>query len=178
MPILCTAVLLSVSIRLNGTERHWITVGARLIVVETFHQGLTYLCIDGWHVSGVIDVNETLLGAGVGRRSSTAFFAAGMQCAAHGRPRASLASSRERASGSWTLLIGRRGHRRGTVVWYGPGIPAALGTGPLSTTFAFTGVDRLDTQERGVITARESAAARGGIAGRRMRQRMPAVFRY
>ena len=68
MPILCTAVLLSVSIRLNGTERHWIARGARLIVVETFHQGLTYLCIDGWHVSGVIDVNETLLGAGVGRR--------------------------------------------------------------------------------------------------------------
>jgi hypothetical protein len=66
--ILCVAFLLSFAAGTQAAEKHWIAYEAELVVVGTCHQGLTYPWIDGWHVAGVLDVNETLFGPRVTRQ--------------------------------------------------------------------------------------------------------------
>jgi hypothetical protein len=45
-----------------ATEKYWIAREAELVVVGTYHHRLAYPWIDGWHVSGRLDVDEVLFG--------------------------------------------------------------------------------------------------------------------
>jgi hypothetical protein len=47
---------------LRATEKHWIAHEAQAIVVGTFEPNPTFPWFDGWHVSGVITVDEVLYG--------------------------------------------------------------------------------------------------------------------
>ena len=46
----------------GATEKHWIAHEAEAIVVGTLTASPTFPWIDGWHINGVIRVNETLYG--------------------------------------------------------------------------------------------------------------------
>jgi hypothetical protein len=48
--------------RLHGIEKHWIAHEAQLIIVGTFKPNPTYPWIDGWHLTGTIDVYKVLYG--------------------------------------------------------------------------------------------------------------------
>ena|SRR5215472_14041603 len=47
---------------LRATEKHWIAHEAQAIVVGTLHPSPTFPWFDGWHVTGVIEVDEVLYG--------------------------------------------------------------------------------------------------------------------
>jgi hypothetical protein len=68
MRILFAAIIFSVAACGRAAKKYWIAHEADLVVVGTFHHGLTYPWIDGWYVAGIVDVNETLDGPQVGRQ--------------------------------------------------------------------------------------------------------------
>jgi hypothetical protein len=47
---------------LRATEKHWLAHQAQFIVVGTFNPKPTLPWFDGWHMGGVIDVDEVLYG--------------------------------------------------------------------------------------------------------------------
>jgi hypothetical protein len=47
---------------LGATEKHWIAHEAQVIVVGTFEPSPTFLWFDGWHINGVITIDEVLYG--------------------------------------------------------------------------------------------------------------------
>src|SRR4051794_39430783 len=58
---------------LGATEKHWIAHEAQVIVVGTLTKTATYPWVDGWHVTGVIRVEETLYGGTVPRQINFLF---------------------------------------------------------------------------------------------------------
>jgi hypothetical protein len=60
--ILVVSGSLSGSSFLLAAEKHWIAHEAQAIVVGTFEPNPTFPWFDGWHVSGVITVDEVLYG--------------------------------------------------------------------------------------------------------------------
>jgi hypothetical protein len=48
--------------RLHGVEKHWIAHEAQVIIVGTFTPNPTYPWLDGWHLTGTINVEEVLYG--------------------------------------------------------------------------------------------------------------------
>jgi hypothetical protein len=64
--ILAVISLLLNPVRLFATDKYWMAHEAELVVVGTFRQGFTYPWIDGWHVAGTVEVDETLLGPPTG----------------------------------------------------------------------------------------------------------------
>jgi hypothetical protein len=60
--ILMVFAVLAGSLSLRATERDWIAHEAQAIVVGTFSPSPTFLWFDGWHVNGVIRVDEVLWG--------------------------------------------------------------------------------------------------------------------
>ena len=64
-----SAVVLSwVGPSVFASEKYWIARDAQLVVVGTVHQEWAVPWIDGWHISGTIQVNEMLYGPRVGER--------------------------------------------------------------------------------------------------------------
>jgi hypothetical protein len=47
----------------GATEKYWIAHEAQLIVVGRFHEQWTYPWFDGWHVTGILAVDEVLYGS-------------------------------------------------------------------------------------------------------------------
>jgi hypothetical protein len=54
------AVLAVVAGAMRGTGKYSVARGAKLIVVGKFLHGWTVPWFDGWHVTGMIDVEEAL----------------------------------------------------------------------------------------------------------------------
>jgi hypothetical protein len=63
------AILLGVlaALQVNAVEKHWIAHEAQSIVVGTFSPWPTFPWFDGWHMNGVIRVDEILYGNPVPR---------------------------------------------------------------------------------------------------------------
>jgi len=53
---------------LEATEKHWIAHEAQVIVVGAFKPSPTSLWFDGWHLDGVITIDEVLYGGQVPRQ--------------------------------------------------------------------------------------------------------------
>lgn len=62
LPTLMLSGMLAASLCVMATEKNWIAHEAQAIVVGTFKPGPTLLWFDGWHVNGVIVVDEVLFG--------------------------------------------------------------------------------------------------------------------
>lgn len=58
---------------LRATEKHWIAHEAQAIVVGTFKPSPSSLWFDGWHLSGVITVDDVLYGGQLPRRINFQF---------------------------------------------------------------------------------------------------------
>jgi hypothetical protein len=58
----CFAILVSASGLTRAEEKYWIAHQADLIVIGTMHPNFTFPWLDGWHLTGTIDVEEVLFG--------------------------------------------------------------------------------------------------------------------
>jgi len=56
-----------------ATEKHWIAHQAEAIIVGTLTKSVTFPWLDGWHINGVIQVDETLYGNEIPRQISFRF---------------------------------------------------------------------------------------------------------
>ncbi len=71
--VLMVGETLGGSLCLRATERDWIAREAQAVVVGTFDASPTFLWFDGWHLSGVITVDEVLYGGRLPRQINLRF---------------------------------------------------------------------------------------------------------
>ena len=70
--VVCAWILSAIAVssttpQVGAEEKYWIAREADLVVIGTVHQGATFPWIDGWHVSGTVEIAETLYGPRVPR---------------------------------------------------------------------------------------------------------------
>lgn len=71
--IVILAEVLYGPLSLRATEKNWIAHEAQAIVVGTLAPNPSYPWFDGWHLSGVITVDEVLYGTHIPRRIELRF---------------------------------------------------------------------------------------------------------